>query len=188
VTSEESVGRRLVVVSGPGGVGKGTVVAALLQRHPDLAVSVSATTRDPRPGETDGVAYHFLDEATFDELIDSDGLVEWAAFGGRRYGTPWSSLNSALEQGTTVVLEIDVQGALQVRERFLDALLIFLTPPSLAELQQRLEGRGTDDAGRVAERMRIAQWELAQTPSFDHVITNDTVDSTVEQIGRILGL
>lgn len=187
MTTDESVGRRLVVVSGPGGVGKGTVVKALLQRHPDLAVSVSATTREPRPGERDGVEYHFLDEATFDRLIADDGFVEWAAFGGRRYGTPWSSLNTALERGDTVVLEIDVQGALQVRERFLDALLVFLAPPSMAELQQRLEGRGTDDEHRVAERMRIAEWEMAQSPSFDHILTNDTVDRTVEEISRILG-
>ena len=176
-----------MVVSGPGGVGKGTVVKALLQRYPDLAVSVSATTREPRPGETDGVEYHFLSEDTFDELVDCDGFVEWAAFGGRRYGTPWSSLNAALEQGATVVLEIDVQGALQVRERFLDAVLVFLTPPSLDELRQRLEGRGTDAPERVAERMRIADWEMAQSPSFDHIITNATVDQTVAEIGRILG-
>ena len=187
MTVGDSVGRRLVVVSGPGGVGKGTVVKALLRRHPELAVSVSATTRDPRPGETDGVEYHFLDEESFDALIDSDGFVEWAAFGGRRYGTPWSSLKAALDRGATVVLEIDVQGALQVRERFLDALLIFLTPPSMDELRQRLEGRGTDDARRVAERMRIADWEMAQSPSFDHVLTNETVDQTVDEIGRILG-
>jgi guanylate kinase len=187
VTAGESVGRRLVVVSGPGGVGKGTVVKALLRRHPQLAVSVSATTRRPRPGETDGVEYHFLEEDTFDALIESDGFVEWAAFGGRRYGTPWTSLNTALERGATVLLEIDVQGALQVRERFLDALLVFLTPPSLAELQARLEGRGTDDSARIAERMRIAEWEMAQSASFDHIITNTTVESTVEQIGRILG-
>ena len=185
--TRESVGSRLVVVSGPGGVGKGTVVKALLERHPDLAVSVSATTRDPRPGERDGVEYHFLDEEAFDALVAGDGFVEWAAFGGRRYGTPWSSLNAALDRGATVVLEIDVQGALQVRERFLDALLLFLAPPSMAELQQRLEGRGTDDERRVAERMRIAEWEMAQVASFDHVLTNETVDQTVADIGRILG-
>ena len=183
----ESVGRRLVVVSGPGGVGKGTVVKALLKRHPELAVSVSATTREPRTGEREGVEYHFLDEDAFDALIEADGFVEWAAFGGRRYGTPWSSLNAALERGATVVLEIDVQGALQVRERFLDALLLFLAPPSMAELQQRLEGRGTDDSRRIAERMRIAEWEMAQVASFDHVLTNETVERTVEEIGRILG-
>lgn len=176
-----------MVVSGPGGVGKGTVVKALLRRHPDLAVCVSATTRQPRPGERDGVEYHFLDDATFDDLIAGEGFVEWAAFGGQRYGTPWSSLNAALEDGATVVLEIDVQGALQVRERFLDALLVFLTPPSMEELQQRLEGRGTDEPGRVAERMRIAEWEMAQSASFDHILTNDTVDRTVDEISRILG-
>ena len=168
-------------------MGKGTIVTALLQRYPDLAVSVSATTREPRPGERNGVEYHFLSEDTFDELVNAEGFVEWAAFGGRRYGTPWSSLNSALEQGAAVVLEIDVQGALQVRERFLDAVLVFLAPPSRDELRQRLEGRGTDGPDRVAERMRIADWEMAQSASFDHIITNATVDQTVEEIARILG-
>lgn len=187
MTADTSVGRRLVVVSGPGGVGKGTVVRALLERYPQLAICVSATTREPRPGETDGVEYHFVGEDDFDAMIASGGFLEWAEFGGRRYGTPWSSLHQALDQGRTVVLEIDVQGALQVRERFLDAVLIFLTAPSVEVLKQRLERRGTDDPKRVAERMRIADWEMAQAPSFDHVVVNDTVEGAVTAIGRILG-
>jgi len=150
-------------------------------------VCVSATTRAPRPGETDGVEYHFVSEGRFDEMVARGEFLEWAEFAGRRYGTPWSSLDAALARGTAVVLEIEIQGALQVRARFDDALLIFLAPPSMAALRRRLEGRGTDDPQRVAERMAIAEWEMAQAPQFDHVVVNDAVDGAVAAIGRILG-
>ncbi|MPZ74371.1 MAG: guanylate kinase [Nitriliruptorales bacterium] len=179
---------RLVVVSGPGGVGKGTVVHSLLERHPHLWVSVSATTRAPRPGETDGVHYHFLDNAAFDGLIAADGFLEWASFAGNRYGTPWSSIRDALHQGRTVILEIEIQGALQVRRRFPDALLIFLAPPSGEILEKRLRGRGTEDEDRIGERLALGEWEIEQARKFDHVIVNDTVDGAVDAIGRILGL
>lgn len=178
----------LVVLSGPGGVGKGTVVRALRERYPNVAVSVSATTREPRPGEVDGVAYHFLTADEFDELVSADGFLEWAQFAGQRYGTPWSSVSQPLSQGRTVVLEIEVQGAAQVRQRFADAVLIFLTPPSREALLERLRRRGTDDGERIAQRLSIAEAELAQAPTFDHVVVNDTVDGAVGEIGRILGL
>ena len=180
-------GKRLAVVSGPGGVGKGTVVRRLIQRHPALSVSVSVTTRDPRPGEADGVHYHFVDEATFDAMVEQGAFVEWARFAGHRYGTPWSSLRHALDAGQTVVLEIEIQGALQVRERSPDAVLIFLQPPSIDALLDRLRGRGTDDPDRIAQRMAIAEWELGQAAHFDHVVVNDTVDNAVQAIARILG-
>ncbi len=179
---------RVVVVSGPGGVGKGTVVRALVARHPQLTLSVSATTRAARPGEIDGVHYHFLNDAAFDDLVARGGFLEWAEFAGNRYGTPWSSVRDALAQGRDVVLEIEVQGAAQVRERFHDAVLIFLTPPSRDVLEQRLRGRGTDDAARVAHRLALAELETAQARQFDHVVVNDTVDGAVDEIGRILGL
>jgi guanylate kinase len=178
----------LVVVSGPGGVGKGTVVRALRERYPDVALSVSATTRDPRPGEVDGIHYHFLSPEQFDALIAANGFLEWAAFGGHRYGTPWTSVEGLLAQERTVVLEIEVQGAAQVRRRFADAVLIFLAPPSRDALVERLRRRGTDDEARIAERMAIADLELAQAGAFEHVVVNETVDGAVDAIGRILGL
>lgn len=174
------------MISGPGGVGKGTVVRVLLERWPELALAVSATTRPPRPGEENGREYHFVSDAQFDKLVTSDALLEWATFGGRRYGTPWSSVRDALEQGRTLILEIDVQGALQVRERFADALLVFLAPPSIAALRQRLRDRGTDSEARIAERLAIAERELAQAPAFDHVVTNEDLNRAAGEIGRIL--
>lgn len=178
----------LVVISGPGGVGKGTVVRALRERHPDVVVSVSATTRSPRPGEVDGTDYLFLSREQFDALVDADGFLEWAEFGGHRYGTPWSSVEGLLAAQRTVVLEIEVQGAEQVRRRFADAVLIFLAPPSREALVERLRSRGADDEERIAERMAIADAELARAPDFDHVVVNGTVDGAVDEIGRILGL
>lgn len=174
------------MISGPGGVGKGTVVAALAERRPDLVVSVSATTRPRRPHEVDGRHYHFLSDDEFDALIANDGFLEWAEFAGARYGTPWSSVHDALATGATVVLEIDVQGARQVRERFPDALLVFLKPPDLEALARRLAGRGTDDRERIAERLAIARQEMAAADAFDHVLVNDRVDEAVAQIARIL--
>ena len=178
----------MVVLSGPGGVGKGTVVRALRERYPDLAVSVSATTRPARSGETDGTHYHFLSVEQFDRLVAEGGFLEWAEFAGNRYGTPWSSIDGLLRAGRTVVLEIEVQGAEQVRERFPTATLIFLAPPSPEALLGRLRTRGADDPDRIAQRMALAEHELAQAPNFDAVVVNDTVDSAVAEIGRILGL
>jgi guanylate kinase len=179
---------RLVVISGPGGVGKGTVVRALRERHPLLALSVSATTRPPRPGETDGTHYHFLSDDAFDQLVAEGGFLEWATFAGNRYGTPWTSVEEALRQGRTILLEIEIQGALQIRDRFGDAILIFLAPPSDDALLERLHRRGTDDEERINQRMTLARWELEQAREFDHVVINDTVEAAVDEIGRILGL
>lgn len=176
----------LYVVSGPGGVGKGTVVQRLAERLDDVVVSVSATTRPPRPGEEDGRHYHFLSDEAFDALVADGGFLEWAEFAGRRYGTPWSSVAGPLAAGQKVLLEIEVQGALQVRERRPDAVLIFLTPPTTEALRQRLRGRGTDDEGRIARRMEIARWELAQAGRFDHVVVNDRLDRATDEIARIL--
>lgn len=158
----------------------------LRDQRPDLELSVSATTRDPRPGEVAGVHYHFLDDAAFDRLVAEGGFLEWAEFGGRRYGTPWTSVAEALAAGRRVLLEIEVQGALQVRERFPDALLIFLTPPDEAALLERLRRRGTDSPSRIAERLDIGRWELAQAPAFDHVVVNDDVGAAAERIASIL--
>ena len=164
------------------------MVRALRARYPDLAVSVSATTRPPRPGEVDGTHYHFLTREQFDELVAADGFLEWAEFAGNRYGTPWSSIERPLQSGALVVLEIEIQGAAQVRQRFDQATLIFLAPPTREALLERLRTRGTDDPERIAERMALADHELAQAPAFDALVVNDTVDSAVAEIGRILGL
>ncbi len=180
------VGARLLVVSGPGGVGKGTVVAALARRREDISVSVSATTRDPRSGEVYGVHYHFLSDDDFDALIAEGGLLEWAEFNGRRYGTPWSSVTDALAEGGPVVLEIDINGARQVRARHPEAVLVFLAPPSVDELLGRLRARGSDDEDAIAQRMAIAEWELAQAQEFDRVIVNDEVARAADEIARIL--
>lgn len=176
----------MLVVSGPGGVGKGTVVDALREARPDLVVSVSATTRAPRPTEVDGTHYHFLSPETFQAMIERDEFLEWAEFGGSRYGTPWSSVTGPLSEGRTVLLEIEVQGALQVRERFGDALLLFLRPPDTESLLARLNRRGTDSPERIAQRLRIAAWELEQAAHFDHQVVNDDVDAAVARITSIL--
>lgn len=178
---------RLVVVSGPSGVGKGTLVAALRRRRPDLAFSISVTTRPPRPGEVDGVDYRFVDDPAFDALRDAGGLLEWAAYAGRRYGTPAAPVAEAVAAGRDVVLELEVQGARQIRDRFPAAVLVLLVPPSLGALAERLARRGTDDPVAVARRLAVARSELAEADLFDHVVVNAELDAAVEQVDRILG-
>jgi guanylate kinase len=177
---------RLVVLSGPSGVGKGTVIAGLRARRPDLALSVSATTRPRRPHEVDGVHYHFLDDDAFSALVAADGFLEWAEYAGARYGTPAAPVERLLAEGTDVLLEIEVQGARQVRERRPDALLVLLVPPSLADLEQRLRGRGTEDPESLARRLAAARSELDQARLFDRVVVNDRVPDAVEELDRIL--
>ncbi|MBW3578746.1 MAG: guanylate kinase [Actinobacteria bacterium] len=177
---------RLVVISGPSGVGKGTVVRCLLQRRPDLELSVSVTTRSPRPGEIDGVDYHFVDDATFAEMIERGDLLEWARVHRHRSGTPGAGLEERLARGRDVVLEIDVQGAMQVRDRVADALLIFLAPPSEEELVRRLVRRGTERDDELAVRQADRARELAAAPAFDHVVTNDDLDDCVSQVAELV--
>lgn len=177
---------RLVVVSGPGGVGKGTVVAELARRRDDVHLAVSATTRPPRPGEREGVHYHFLGDEEFAGLVAAGGFLEWVEFNGRCYGTPWSSVAAPLARGLVVLLEIEVQGARKVREVYPDAVLVFLAPPSEEVLAERLRRRGDGEA-EIRRRMGIARWEWAQRDDFDHVVVNDDVDSAVDALARILG-
>ena len=166
----------LIVVAGPSGVGKSTIVREALQRNPNIWLSVSVTTRPPRPGEVDGVDYMFVSNSEFDQLIESGGLLEWAEYAGNRYGTPALAVSDMRAQGRPVILEIEVQGARAVRERASDAYLVFIAPPDRETLRARLEGRGTEDSAALAERMRIADTELAAAAEFDRVLVNSDVE------------
>jgi len=180
---------RLTVVSGPTAVGKGTVVARMREEHPDVFVSVSATTRPPRLGETDGVHYLFVTNEEFDRLIEADALLEWAVVHGvHRYGTPREPVKQALADGREAILEIDLQGARQVRQACPDARFVFLAPPSMAELVRRLVGRGTESEEQRERRLETAQAEMAAQAEFDHVIVNREIGQAVDELVALLGL
>lgn len=174
---------RLLVLAGPTAVGKGTVAAHIREHHPEIHLSVSATTRAPRPGEQDGVHYFFVDDAEFDRMIAEDELLEHATVHNRfRYGTPRKPIERALAEGKTVLLEIDLQGARQVRAADPAAALVFLLPPSWDELVQRLVGRGTEDAEERARRLRTAKVELASQSEFDHRVVNEDVAAAAREV------
>ncbi len=170
------------MLSGPSGVGKGTVVAEVRRRHPDVWVSVSATTRRRRPGEVDGVHYHFVSDAEFDRLVAEDGLLEWAEYAGNRYGTPAGPVREQLATGRPALLEIELQGARQVRETMPEALQIFIAPPSEEALRERLEGRSTDAPEEIERRLARAREELRARDEFAKVIVNDDLDRATEEL------
>ncbi len=174
------------MITGPSGVGKGTLIRGLRERLPQLALSVSATTRTPRPGEQDGVDYHFLSRERFDELVGADQFVEHADYAGRRYGTLRSELEERVRQGVPVVLEIEVQGARQVRAAMPGAVQVFISPPSLEVLRERLLGRGTDDPQEVQRRLAVAEQELAAQPEFAHVVVNDDLQRATGELYDIV--
>lgn len=177
---------RLVVLAGPTAVGKGTVAAHIKEHHPEIHLSVSATTRKPRPGEVDGEHYFFVDEAEFDRMVAAGELLEYATVhNAHRYGTPRRPIEEALAAGRTVLLEIDLQGARQVREADPSATLVFLLPPSWDELVQRLVGRGTEDAAERARRLRTAKTELASQGEFDYRVVNDDVARAADEVARL---
>ncbi|MFD0274740.1 guanylate kinase [Kitasatospora sp. NPDC127111] len=179
---------RLTVLSGPSGVGKSTVVAHMRKQHPEVWLSVSATTRHPRPGEQHGVQYHFVDNDEFDKLIANGELLEWAVFAGNRYGTPRSAVLEKLERGEPVLLEIDLQGARQVRESMPEAQLVFLAPPSWDELVRRLTGRGTEPQDVIEKRLEAAKVELAAEPEFDTTLVNTSVEQVATELLALLGV
>jgi len=176
----------LIVLSGPSGVGKGTVCSRLRGLLPELVYSVSATTRPPREGEVDGVHYYFKTREQFRAMIEADELLEWAEYVGNYYGTPKSVVQRTIGEGKDIILEIDVQGALKVKERFPESLLIFLLPPSLEELKRRIVGRGTETEAAIRSRMAAAVEELKLMKHYDYAVVNDTPDSACGRIQSIM--
>lgn len=177
---------RLTVLAGPSGVGKGSVVQVLRRRHPDVLVSVSWATRAPRPGEVDGEHYHFVDRHAFTAEVERGGFLEYAEYAGQLKGTPREAVTRALARGTDVLLEIDLQGARQVRAAMPEALLVFLSPPTFAELERRLASRGTEDVEEVRRRLAIAHEEMAAADSFDAVVVNDDIESAAARLVSLM--
>ncbi len=177
---------KVFVITGPSGVGKGTLIRGLLERVPELELSVSATTRAPRPGEEDGVDYHFLTPEQFEARVNAGDFVEHASYSGNRYGTLRSELERRLASGAGVVLEIEVQGARQVRASMPDAVAVFIAPPPGGALRARLVGRGTDSPEQVDERLRTAERELEAQPEFAHVVVNDRLEQATDELVEIV--
>jgi guanylate kinase len=177
---------RVIVITGPSGVGKGTLIRGLIERLPQLELSVSATTRRPRPGEADGKAYHFLSPEEFDARVADGDFIEHAEYSGNRYGTLRSEVQRRLDQGRPVVLEIELQGARQVREALPDAVAVFIAPPSLEALRTRLVGRGTDTPEQVQARLRTAERELEAQDEFPHVVVNDRLQEATEELAGVV--
>jgi guanylate kinase len=177
---------RVFVITGPSGVGKGTLIRTLRERCPDLELSVSATTRAPRPGEVDGVDYHFLDDGEFERRVGEGAFVEHARYSGRRYGTLREELDKRTGAGSPVVLEIEVQGARQVAQTMPEAVRIFIAPPSEEALRNRLVGRGDTAAEDIEDRLATAREELAAQQEFAHVVVNDRLDDAVDALTRIV--
>ena len=176
---------RLFVVSGPSGVGKGTLVALLREKRPSLGLTVSATTREPRAGEVEGVSYYYLTEEEFTAKVEAGEFLEWAHVHGHRYGTLKSEVERHLSQGHSLVLEIDVQGGLNVRNVFPDVVLIFIAPPSTEELVRRLKGRGTEDDETIALRVANAKREMELMDDYDATIVNDDLDEALAQLDAL---
>ena len=174
------------IISGPSGVGKSTVLHALMEKRKNVYFSVSATTRDPRPGEEDGAHYHFLDVDTFRQWIANDEFLEYAEFVGNFYGTPRRFVDEAMERGEDVILDIEVQGAIQVTSKRPDAVRIFIAPPSWAELERRLTDRGTDSPDKIQKRLLRAKVEFQTAHTYDYFVINNTVEEAVEELNAIM--
>jgi guanylate kinase len=187
VTASVTPGR-LTVITGPSGVGKGTLVALLRERHPQIWLSVSATTRQPRAGEVDGEHYFFLERPAFERQVAEGGFLEWAEFAGHLYGTPRPPVEAQLTEGRPVLLEIELEGARQVRRSFPSAGQLFLAPPGFEELERRIRGRGTDSEEAIARRLERARVELAAAGEFDAVVVNSDLETALGDLERQMGL
>jgi len=176
----------LMVVSGPAGVGKGTLVKQLMSQRERVVLSVSATTRMPRPGETDGTQYWFKDRQEFESMIRSNQLLEWVEYCGNYYGIPVGHVRSCIAEGKVVVLEIEVEGALSIRKQFPDSVLVFVLPPDLAELEERLRGRGTEAPEVIGRRLERAAEEFRFLPHYDYYVINDEIDAASDVMARIV--
>lgn len=177
---------KLIVLTGPSGVGKGTLLSALLAKHPELYLSISATTRSPREGEVDGVDYYFYPRDRFEATIAAGGLLEWAEFAGNYYGTPIAPVRDRIALGGSVILEIELAGARQVAQIFPDAVRIFILPPDFDTLEERIRGRGTEDPATILRRLERARVEIAAKDEFDYQIVNDDFQTAVDELERLI--
>ena len=178
----------LTVITGPSGVGKGTIVRKILEKHSDVWLSISATTRQPRSGEIDGHHYWFLKKKDFQKIIDKEGFLEWASFANNFYGTPKKIIKEKIKEGKKVLLEIELEGARQIRKTFPKAFQIFLAPPDLSELEKRIRGRGTETEEAIRDRLEIANRELIAMKEFDAVVINEDIDKAFKEIEFLMGL
>ena len=177
---------KLIILTGPSGVGKGTVVKEILDKEKNIWLSISATTRGPREGEKDGENYYFMDKKKFKEMIEQDLFLEWAQFAGNYYGTPLSSVNEKIKKGFTVLLEIEVEGAKQIKEKFPNSLSIFLLPPDKAELERRIRNRGTENEESIKKRLSRANYEISASNDFDFSLINQNVNETAMRIIKLM--
>ena len=178
--------KKLIIITGPSGVGKGTVVKSILEKDKNIWLSISATTRKPRKGEKNGREYYFLTKKIFKEMINNEMFLEWAEFAGNYYGTPIDIIKEKIKQGYKVILEIEVEGACQVRGKFPKTTSIFLLPPSKEELEKRIRNRGTDDENSILQRLKRADFEMNSSKDFDYVLKNHEISETVDEILNII--
>ena len=178
--------KKLFVISGSSGVGKGTVLKGFLEKNPDFMLSISCTTRAPRKGEIDGVNYFFISKDEFQNCIDNDKFLEWAEFAGNRYGTKKKYIQQCLAEGKDIILEIDTQGALQVKKKMPEAVLIFICPPSIEALETRLRGRHTEDEATIQKRLQEVKTELERAENFDYNVVNDDLDKAIGDLEKII--